>query len=122
MMIARSTFVTMDVMVDWQDVDDAREAELERGKEDFSYLRVPAEVDIEEALEEASIEQLRGALGREDPGYTYAQLDAIEETFRAAVAGDLSTVLSLANRVFDHQAQIAAVEKGLGWPSARLAA
>src|SRR5688572_22297347 len=49
---------TMDVEVDWDDVEKAREFEIDQGRE-VRILTVPAEVDIDEALEQATVEQLR---------------------------------------------------------------
>lgn len=104
--------VQLDVEVEWDDVHDAHEAALEAGKQS-NVLTVEATVDIEEALEEASIEQLREALGREEPGYTGEQLDAIQDCFEALACGDVRTAEALLPRIFEHRAQIIAAESGL---------
>jgi hypothetical protein len=113
---------TMDVEVDYDDVCKAHEEALERGH-DASLLTVPGEVDLDEALEQASIEQLRDALRREQAeGYTQEQLAAIYDCFAAVAAGDLNTAAALLKRIFDLPAQIAAAEEGMSLYAHRRAA
>ena len=112
---------TLTVTVDVQDMRD----ELDRIDREDGKARVTteldAEVDIDEALEEATVEQLRAALAAETPGYTQEQLTAIEETFAAVLSGDLTTAGALIGRIFEHEAQRQAAERGLAY-CARLAA
>ena len=79
----------------------------------IATVRVPATVDIDEALEEATIDQLRDALGREQAGYTAEQLDAIQDCFCALACADFRTAEALLPRIFEHEAQIRAAETGL---------
>lgn len=112
---------TLDVLVDYDDVIKAHEEALRDGKR-LDTLNVPALVDIDDALEEATVDQLREALGREEaPGYTQDQLTAIEEGFAAVLSGDLTTAGALIGRIFEHEAQRQAAERGLSY-CARIAA
>lgn len=105
--------VTLDVRVEYDDFERARERAIELG-EQVDVLVVPAEVDIDEALEEATAEQLRDALGRGDgPDYTQDQLNAIHDCFAAVAAGDTHTANALLCRVFEHAAQVTAAEHGM---------
>lgn len=113
--------VTLDVDVDYEDFEAERERMIARG-EAVDYVRVPVEVDIGDALEEATVDQLREALGREGEGWTQCELDAIRDSFAAAVRGDVHTASALLNRIFKHDAQIAAAEYGLSALPARQAA
>lgn len=112
---------TMDVEVDFEDFERARERAIEEGR-DVDVLTVRAEVDIDEALEEASVDQLREALGREEPGYTQEQIDAIRDCFAAYGRGDTSTASALLGRIFSTVAQINAAEDGMRAASSREAA
>ena len=104
---------TLDVKVAYDDFERAREEAIKHG-EDVDILTVPAEVDIEEALKFATIEQLRDALKREEgQGYTNGQLDAIRDCFASLSAGDTHTASAVLTRIFDHPAQIAAAEEGM---------
>ncbi|GGN49576.1 hypothetical protein GCM10011349_20350 [Novosphingobium indicum] len=105
-------FVNMQVVVDVRDVDDAKRAAVEEGHEGM-VVTVSADVDIDEALEEATVEQLREALGRELPGYTADQLVAIEACLNAVAAHDMTTASAMLPRIFEHTAQIEAAERAI---------
>ena len=112
---------TIDVRVYSDDWERAREKAIERG-ESGDWIVVEAEVDIDEALEEATVDQLREALGREDQGYTQDQLDAVRDCFAALANGDHHTASAMLARVFDYPALIAAAEAGMGLYAHRWAA
>lgn len=111
------SFTTLDVTVDIDDFNNARDRAIEQqglGDETgLSSVVVQAEVDIDEALEYASVEQLKAALASEDSGYTQDQLRAITDAFAAAVSGDVHTAEALIGRIFDHVAQRQAATDGL---------
>jgi hypothetical protein len=104
--------VQMDVDIEYDDFMRAHGKTLER-EESPDIIRVEATVDIDEALSEATIDQLREALGREEQGYTADQLVAIRDCFEALACGDVRTAEALLPRIFDHLAQISAAESGL---------
>lgn len=112
---------TLDVTVDYDDFQRAHDDAIKHG-EDCDHIRVEAEVDIDEALEHATVVQLRSALSRELPDYTEEQLSAIRDCFAAARSGDSVTAAALLSRVFEHDAQRMAAEAGLGVFCTRIAA
>lgn len=104
---------TLDVRVNHDDYQRACDQAIERDAVDES-VTVEAEVDIDEVLEHATVEQLRDALGREEaPGYTIEQLEAIRDCFAALIAGDTNTAVAVLPRVFEHAPQLAAAEQGM---------
>lgn len=111
--MTRWTYDTMDVIVDWDDVEKARDEAVRKGR-DLDALTVPAEVDIDEALELATVDQLRAALSREQPGYTEDQVRAVHDCFAAVTAGDLHTASVMLARIFEHAALLDAAERGMG--------
>lgn len=107
--------VLMNVIADYDDVKseiDRAQERISRGQ-NVTHITVEAEVDIEEALDAATADQLRDALGREETGYTQEQLDAIRDCFAAAVNGDGHLAFQLLPRIFNHGAQLVAAEQGL---------
>lgn len=114
------TFAILDVMVDYDDFQRAHEAAIRSGGS-LDSIMVAAEVDIDEALEHATVDQLREALSREDEGYTQGQLDAIRDCFSAVASGDASTAAALLQRIFAWPAQINAAEIGMAFPHRRAA-
>ena len=100
----------MDVQISYEDVLQAHFEASERG-ETTDILTVGAEVDIDDALAEASQEKIRAAL--EVEGYTNEQLDAIRDCFASVASGDAHTAAALLGRIFDHPAQIVAAERGM---------
>ena len=113
---------TLRVMVDVQDMRDEI-ARIDRdGEEKRVMAELDAEVDIDEALEEATVDQLRAALAREDDGYTQDELSAIEAAFAAALSGDASLAAAMLSRIFKHDAQRQAAERGLALFPTRIAA
>lgn len=121
--MSRSYLMTgiIDVLIEYDDFERARESAIKAGRS-TDILSVPAEVDIDEALEHATVEQLRDALGRQDCGYTQDQLRAVRDAFEAAVAGDIHTASALLGRAFEYDALIAAAEQGLAAIHERAAA
>ena len=111
---------TLDVRVEIDDFIEARDRAIERegcgdGRAICSVI-VPAEVDIDEALEEATVEQLRAALGREEgPGYTQDCVRAVRDVFASVAVGDLHTAEALLCRVFDHEALRQAASEGMAF-------
>jgi hypothetical protein len=118
----RATYEIMDVLVDYEDFQIAHERAMRDGRS-TDTLQVQAEVDIDEALELASVDQLRQALSREEaPGYTSDQLVAIHDCFAAVSHGDFGTAAAMLHRAFEHSALIDAAERGLGLYAHRIAA
>lgn len=108
------TTACMNVEVDYDDFMRAHERAIQDGY-DVGSVDVMAEVDLSEALEHATIEDLQDALRREQcPGYSREQIEAIRDCFSALAAGDCCTARALLTRIFDHQAQINAAEAGMG--------
>lgn len=105
--------VTLDVDVGFDDFQRAHERAIRVG-DSTDIIRVSADVDVDEVLEQATIDELRAAFSREaDPGYTQEQLDAIRDFLRSVRCGQLGVALALLPRIFEHQAQVAAAEAGL---------
>lgn len=104
--------ITLDVLVSTDDYERAREKAISDGIS-ADHIQVEAEVSLDDALEEATVDQLREALGREEPGYTPDQLIAIEACFAAVVSGDLTGASAFLSRIFDHAAQIDAAERAI---------
>lgn len=104
--------ITIDVEVAFDDFHRAHQRAIQDGHS-VDYITVSADVDIDEALEQATVDELRSALAREDEGYTQEQLDAIRDCICAARNGDCAIAAALLPRIFPHQAQIVAAEKGL---------
>ncbi|AOR76304.1 hypothetical protein BES08_05675 [Novosphingobium resinovorum] len=102
----------MDVHVSAGDFESAVN-EARRNGFSVDYVSVSAEVSLDEALEEASVDQLRSALSREVPGYTPDQLTAIEACFASVLAGDLADASAFLPRIFEHTAQIDAAERAI---------
>jgi hypothetical protein len=103
----------LEVFVNIDDFNRAHEQAIHDGIE-AEYVQVRAEIDVGDALELATVDQLRDALAREEgPGYTQDQLSAIHDCFAALLGGDCQTASALLPRIFEHRAQIAAAETGL---------
>mgnify|MGYP000159100653 CR=1 FL=1 len=107
-----SDTISIDVTISSAEYESARERAIENG---FSseYITLIGDVILSDALEEATVDQLRDQLGRELPGYTPDQLTAIEACFSAALAGEISNASALLPRIFEHAAQIDAAERAI---------
>lgn len=107
---------TVSAQIDVQDMRDEldRLDRMDEGGRIFTDMDVV--VDLDEVLEEATADQLRAALAREEaPGYTQEQLTAIEDAFAAVLSGNLTTASALIGRIFEHEAQRQAAERGLSF-------